>query len=347
MRVVGRDCRASPRSAPRAPPTARARAPRPRRAPGPRAPRATRPGTAPAAGGGAAPRARPASRCRSASRPCREVRDEPELVELLHHARRGRGRHAEPLGERVRRDRPAAALLERVDRLRIVLDRLATAAFTLVAIRRSPAGSSRRGSRSRRGCPATLAGYSARPERSRIEGTSCWITCTIAPAPAPSRKAATLELNAEAPIQAPRIAGRAGDQAEQGKPAEAGGRCRHGRDDRESLGGVVQREADHQEGTERQRADRVRGADRESLAEVVQPDRDRHQQRDVASGARPRSRLAAMALRATTRRRQHQVGRSARRGRRAPGRQAPASPARRRRVPRASRRSRGSRAARS
>ena len=50
------------------------------------------------------------------------VRDETEPVELAQHPGDGGRLDAEPLGERVRRH-GAAAALERVDRLRVVLDR--------------------------------------------------------------------------------------------------------------------------------------------------------------------------------------------------------------------------------
>ena len=50
------------------------------------------------------------------------VLDQAELAEALDHARGRRRRDAEALGERVRADRLAVAALERVDRLRVVLD---------------------------------------------------------------------------------------------------------------------------------------------------------------------------------------------------------------------------------
>ena len=50
------------------------------------------------------------------------VRDETEPVELAQHPGDGGRLDPEPLGERVRRH-VAAAALERVDRLRVVLDR--------------------------------------------------------------------------------------------------------------------------------------------------------------------------------------------------------------------------------
>ena len=105
-------CRASPRSAPRAPPRCSARAPRPRRAPGPTA----------------SPRdsARKSSSRRwwritssATFSPGRcqldalvgLVRDQPELVEPLHHADADAGRHAEPLARaRCSSRAPRAAL---------------------------------------------------------------------------------------------------------------------------------------------------------------------------------------------------------------------------------------------
>src|SRR5918999_2940011 len=53
----------------------------------------------------------------------RLVRDEAEAGELLDHGRRRRGRNPEPAGERGRRRR-ARLLVELVDRLEVVLDRL-------------------------------------------------------------------------------------------------------------------------------------------------------------------------------------------------------------------------------
>ena len=51
------------------------------------------------------------------------VGHEPELAEPLDHPGGRRRRHAQPIGERVGADRSLAALLQRVDRLRVVLDR--------------------------------------------------------------------------------------------------------------------------------------------------------------------------------------------------------------------------------
>ena len=71
----------------------------------------------------------------------------------------------------------------------------------------------------------------------------------------------------------------------------------------------MDREADDEEGAERELADRVGGADREALAEVVQADPDRDHQREAdaagAAGVRPRSRAAAQPA---VERRQRQVG---------------------------------------
>ncbi len=51
------------------------------------------------------------------------VDHEPELAEALDHSRGRRGGDAQPVSERVGADGPVAALLQRVDRLRVVLDR--------------------------------------------------------------------------------------------------------------------------------------------------------------------------------------------------------------------------------
>ena len=50
------------------------------------------------------------------------ARREPERLEPLDHRRGRRRRHVEPLGERRGRDRRVAALRQRPDRLRVVLD---------------------------------------------------------------------------------------------------------------------------------------------------------------------------------------------------------------------------------
>jgi hypothetical protein len=54
------------------------------------------------------------------------------------------------------------------------------------------------------------------------------MTWTIAPAPEAEENAATLALNAAAPIHAPRMAGRARDEAEQRRGAERRRRCASG-----------------------------------------------------------------------------------------------------------------------
>ena len=99
--VRASDCRAWPRSAPRAPPRSDARAPRPPRGRDPRARRGARPGTSRAGGGGGSPRARPLVRRASAHALVADVAHQAALVELLDHRRDRRGRHAQPLGERV------------------------------------------------------------------------------------------------------------------------------------------------------------------------------------------------------------------------------------------------------
>ena len=55
--------------------------------------------------------------------------------------------------------------------------------------------------------PATETGGGAARRRRASPGTSWTITRTIAPTPTPNSSAARLGLKAEAPIQAPRIAG--------------------------------------------------------------------------------------------------------------------------------------------
>ena len=49
----------------------------------------------------------------------------------------------------------------------------------------------------------------------------------------------------------------------------------------------MDREADHEQRAERERAGRVGGADRQALAEVVQADADRDEQREVGAAGRP------------------------------------------------------------
>jgi hypothetical protein len=52
----------------------------------------------------------------------RGVRNEPELREPLHHRGRSARRHPHPLGKLVVADRLVRAALERIDRLRVILD---------------------------------------------------------------------------------------------------------------------------------------------------------------------------------------------------------------------------------
>ena len=95
----------------------------------------------------------------------------------------------------------------------------------------------------------------------------------------------------------PRIAGAPAISPSAREPRQAtAGDFVQRRDDREALGRVVDREADDEEGAEREFADRVGGADREALAEVVEadPDRDHHRRAARPSGRRP---LAAAPLR--------------------------------------------------
>src|SRR6185295_14239595 len=129
------------------------------------------------------------------------VLGQAELGELLDHPRGRSGSDVQAVGEVVGGDRLAGAALERVDRLRVVLDGLGrahhTATSRLVAnISSSPASR-----------PAIAGGCSVRPDSLRSDGASWTITCTIAPAPNPNRKAARLALNAAAPIHAPSTAG--------------------------------------------------------------------------------------------------------------------------------------------
>ena len=79
--------------------------------------------TAPAGGDGAAPPTRLADLRGQAHTVIWLVLDDPDLGQLVHHPRHRRGCHPEPRREIVRRDRRAAASLERVHRLRIVLHR--------------------------------------------------------------------------------------------------------------------------------------------------------------------------------------------------------------------------------
>ncbi len=80
-------------------------------------------------------------------------------------------------------------------------------------------------------------------------------------------------------MKAPRIAGGAGDQAEDGQADDGGARLAgERRDDGQAFGGVVECEAKDEEGAEGELADRVGRADRQALAEVVQADAGRDQQ---------------------------------------------------------------------
>ena len=115
----------------------------------------------------------------------RDVLDQALVGELLDHPGGRRGRDLQAIREVVGRDRLARAVLQRVDRLRVVLDRLGRAHQTATSspvtnISASPASS-----------PATERGFSTRPSSSRSDGESWTITCTIAPAPKPNRNAAS------------------------------------------------------------------------------------------------------------------------------------------------------------
>ena len=221
------------------------------------------------------------------------VLDEPALGELLDHRRGRGGRHAEALGQRVGRDRRRRRGAERVDRLRVVLDRVRVAPRARRAIRRhqQAGGEHERhpGQQARR----RRAGAAGGPRRRAGSGASWTITWTIAPAPKPNRKAARLELNAAAPIQAPSTAGAPAISPSATSRPQRRLRLGERRDDGQALGRVVQREADDEEGAERQRADGVRRADGDALAEVVQPDADGDEQREVARPRRPAPRPRA------------------------------------------------------
>ena len=140
--------------------------------------------------------------------------------------------------------------------------------------------------------PAAMAeavtASSARPPASRIEGTIWTITWITAPTPMPKRKADSSAFVTDAPITAPRIAGAAGDDAEQREAADRRPLliAHQRRDDREALGGVVDCEADHERRTECKLRDRVGGADRKALPHVVEADPDRDHQREPRSGPR-------------------------------------------------------------
>ena len=124
VRIVRADRRAPPRSAPPAPRRCSARAPRPRRGPGPRASPAPRPGRTRAAGDGGSPRARRARPVGQERAAVGLVVDQAHLVHALQHRGHRAGRDAEALGQRRGRDRAVAALGQRVQRLRVVLDGL-------------------------------------------------------------------------------------------------------------------------------------------------------------------------------------------------------------------------------
>ena len=262
---------------------------------------------------------------------------------------RGRRRRRHATGARRGRSStpaPPARCCERVDRLRVVLDRLGVSGLC----RRRPSHADQEAGREHERDAGEQAADRRRvqrraPARRAATARAATITCTIAPAPTPNRNAARLELNADAPIHAPRTAGAPAIRPSSASRPSDRPLVRDRRDDRQALGRVVQREADHEERAERERADRVRGADRDALAEVVQadPDRDEH-----APAMPPRRlRLRGAALQPRRHAGQQQVGHEARRRTRAPRRRTPASPRRRARGPRASRRSRGTRAARS
>ena len=122
---------------------------------------------------------------------------------------------------------------------------------------------------------AAFAASSTRPAESRIAGAIWTITWTIAPTPTPSRNADSSPLSIDAPISAPRIAGAPAIRPRLRQPRWRHALADQRRDDRDPLGGVVDREADDQEGAQGELADGVRGADREALAEVVEADSDR------------------------------------------------------------------------
>ena len=141
--------------------------------------------------------------------------------------------------------------------------------------------------------PPALLGYRNWPASLRMNGASWTITCAIAPAPMPSRNATRLPLNAEAPIQAPAMAGPPASSPRPASVRSEGRFLRDRGDDGEPLGRVVDREPDHEQGAERECAGGVGGADREPLAEVVEADPDGDEQREVeaagllAAGRRP------------------------------------------------------------
>ena len=119
-----------------------------------------------------------------------------------------------------------------------------------------------------------------------MNGASWTITCAIAPAPTPSRNATRLPLKAEAPIQAPTMAGPPASSPRPASVQQRGAVLRDRGDDGEPLGRVVDREPDHEQGAERECARRVGGADREALAEVVEADPDGDEQREMEAARR-------------------------------------------------------------
>ena len=147
--------------------------------------------------------------------------------------------------------------------------------------------------------PAAMAeavtASSARPPASRIEGAIWTITWITAPTPMPKEEGRELGVRHRRPDHRAQDRGGAGDHAEQREAAD--GRplliAHQRRDDREALGRVVDREADHERRTERQLGDRIGGADRKALPHVVEADPDRDHQREPgpADPASP-SRLA-------------------------------------------------------
>ena len=228
------------------------------------------------------------------------------------------------------------AALQRVDRLRVVLD--GGGDVRSRSHRHQQAG--REHDRHPGEQPGDGDGCSVRPSSSRSVGASCTMTCTIAPAPKPKRNAARLALNAAAPIHAPRIAGAPAMRPSSGEPRSVGWPVGERRDDGQALGRVVDGEADDEERAERERADRVGRADRDALAEVVQADADGDEQREALTAA------PACAARSARRHAGSAGTRRRRRATPAPRRRTPASPPPPARSPRASRRWPGTRAAR-
>ena len=140
--------------------------------------------------------------------------------------------------------------------------------------------------------PPATARRGCGPRASRSPGAIWTITWAIAPTPTPSRNAASAGVNAAAPIHAPTHGGAAGEQPEHRQAADRGARAAAPErgDDGQALGRVVDREADDEEGAERERAGRVGRADGQALAEVVQADAERRRARQALRRARPRRR---------------------------------------------------------